>query len=82
MTLFVDTSVWSLAFRRDQPSAAPEVDAVRNALEGGETIVIKAGRTFEVIARNKLDGHFVASPAAGSGKVFLRADDRLYAVGK
>ena len=39
MTLFVDTSVWSLAFRRDQPSAAPEVDAVRNALEGGETIV-------------------------------------------
>jgi len=50
--------------------------------EGGETIVIKAGRTFEVIARNKLDGHFVASPAAGGGKVFLRADDRLYAVGK
>ena len=39
MTIFVETSVWSLAFRRDQPSAAPEVDAVRNALEGGETIV-------------------------------------------
>ncbi len=50
--------------------------------EGGETIVIKAGRTFEVIARNKLDGHFVASPAAGGGKVFLRADDRLFAVGR
>lgn len=50
--------------------------------EGGETIVIKAGRTFEVIARNKLEGHFVASPAAGAGKVLLRADDRLYAVGK
>jgi outer membrane protein assembly factor BamB len=50
--------------------------------EGGETIVIKAGRTFEVIARNRLDGHFVASPAAGGGNVFLRADDRLYAVGK
>ena len=50
--------------------------------EGGETIVIKAGRRFEVIARNKLDGHFVASPAAGGGRVFLRADDRLYAVGQ
>jgi len=50
--------------------------------EGGETIVIKAGRTFEVVARNQLDGHFVASPAAGGGRVFLRADDRLYAVGK
>jgi outer membrane protein assembly factor BamB len=50
--------------------------------EGGETIVIKAGRTFEILSRNKLDGHFVASPAAGGGKVFLRADDRLFAVGK
>ena len=39
MTLFVDTSVWSLAFRRDQASAAPEVRALRHALEGGETIV-------------------------------------------
>ena len=50
--------------------------------EGGETIVIKAGRRFEVISRNKLDGHFVASPAAGQGRIFLRADDRLFAVGK
>ena len=40
MTLFVDTSVWSLAFRRDQASSAPEVRKLRDALEGGETIVI------------------------------------------
>lgn len=39
MTLFVDTSVWSLAFRRDQPSSVPEVRALRHALEGGETLV-------------------------------------------
>ena len=39
MTLFVDTSVWSLAFRRDQASAAAEVRALRHALEGGETVV-------------------------------------------
>ena len=39
MTLFVDTSVWSLAFRRDAASPAPEVRALRDALEGGETIV-------------------------------------------
>jgi outer membrane protein assembly factor BamB len=50
--------------------------------EGGETIVVKAGRTFEIVSRNKLNGHFVASPAAGGGRVFLRADDRLIAVGK
>ena len=40
MTLFVDTSVWSLAFRRDQVSTAPEVRVLRDALEGGETIVV------------------------------------------
>jgi outer membrane protein assembly factor BamB len=50
--------------------------------EGGETIVIRAGRTFELVSRNRLDGHFVASPAASGGRVFLRADDRLFAVGK
>jgi predicted nucleic acid-binding protein len=40
VTLFVDTSVWSLAFRRDQASAAPSVSVLRDALEGGETIVV------------------------------------------
>jgi len=40
VTLFVDTSVWSLAFRRDAVSSVPEVVALRHALEGGETIVI------------------------------------------
>jgi predicted nucleic acid-binding protein len=39
VNLFVDTSVWSLAFRRDQASAASEVRMLRHALEGGETIV-------------------------------------------
>ena len=34
MTLFVDTSVWSLALRRDQPSPSPQVRALLDALEG------------------------------------------------
>ena len=39
MSLFVDTSVWSLAFRRDVPSPAPEVDALIGALESGQLIL-------------------------------------------
>ena len=39
MTLFVDTSVWSLAFRRDAPVDCAEVRALRKALEGDDTIV-------------------------------------------
>jgi predicted nucleic acid-binding protein len=39
MTLFVDTSVWSLALRRDAPESTPEVAALTAALGHGETIV-------------------------------------------
>ena len=39
MTLFVDTSVWSLAFRRDAPPYVPEVSALTRALgDGGEVV--------------------------------------------
>lgn len=39
MNLFVDTSVWSLALRRDGSSTSPQVLALRNALEGGDMVV-------------------------------------------
>jgi hypothetical protein len=39
MTLLVDTSVWSLAFRRDGRGNEPEVKALHAALTGGESIV-------------------------------------------
>ncbi|MFM9864179.1 MAG: PIN domain-containing protein [Micropepsaceae bacterium] len=39
MTLFVDTSVWSLAFRRDTPGQGPEVREFVRALKAGETVV-------------------------------------------
>ena len=38
MTLFVDTSVWSLAFRRDTVPEVPEVKRLREALVGGESV--------------------------------------------
>ena len=39
MTFLVDTSVWSLAFRRDAPSGSAEVLELRRALDGGDTVV-------------------------------------------
>ena len=39
MTLLVDTSVWSLALRRDGAVATPEVAALREAIEGSEVVV-------------------------------------------
>lgn len=39
MTLMVDTSVWSLAFRRDASEPSAEVGALKGALEGGDSVV-------------------------------------------
>ena len=38
MSLFVDTSVWSLAFRRDVQVAAPEARELVRAIEAGEPL--------------------------------------------
>jgi hypothetical protein len=39
VSLFVDTSVWSLALRRDSPSTSGEVRALVRAIETGETLL-------------------------------------------
>lgn len=38
MNLFVDTNVWSLAFRREQAQHEPAVGRLRQALDGGEMV--------------------------------------------
>lgn len=48
--------------------------------ETGEMLVIQAGNTPEVLARNKLNGHTLASPAISDGTIFIRFDNRLTAV--
>lgn len=58
MTLLVDTSVWSLALRRDTVSSAAQVQALRRALEGDEIVV-----TTGIILQELLQGF--AGPRAG-----------------
>jgi len=38
VSLLVDTSVWSLAFRRDTEVVVPEVKALQHALEGADQV--------------------------------------------
>ena len=38
MSLLVDTSVWSLAFRRDAEALTPEVNTLRHALDGADQV--------------------------------------------
>jgi hypothetical protein len=69
VTLFVDTSVWSLAFRRDTPPASPEVRALRAALEADDTIVTTGLVLQELLqgftgprARREIIDRFTALP--------------------
>jgi outer membrane protein assembly factor BamB len=50
--------------------------------EDGETTVVAAGRTPKVLARNRLNARLLASPAIAGGRLFVRTDDALIAIGK
>jgi len=50
------------------------------ASENGETRVLRAGRTTQVVATNKLDMRVIASPAISDGRIFIRGDRHLVAI--
>jgi predicted nucleic acid-binding protein len=69
VTLLVDTSVWSLAFRRDADPAVPQVETLRAALGSGQTIVTTGLVLQELLqgfagakAHNELIARFAALP--------------------
>jgi len=69
LSLFVDTSVWSLALRRNSPSALTEVRALTRTIEAGETIVTTGLVLQEILqgfsgpkARAEILGRFSAVP--------------------
>ena len=49
--------------------------------ETGEVFVLRAGRTPEILARNDLGERLIASPAISNGRLFLRSDRTLFAIG-
>jgi outer membrane protein assembly factor BamB len=49
--------------------------------ETGETVVLAAGRTPEVLARNALSARFLASPVVSGGRLYLRSDGEVLSIG-
>ena len=49
--------------------------------ENGDTVVVKAGRTPQIVGRNSLGERVIASPAISNGRIFVRTDDHLVAIG-
>lgn len=69
MTLFVDTSVWSLALRRNQETEGPEVNRLRDALGGGEAVYTTGVVLQELLQgiqrpshRSRIVEHFTSLP--------------------
>jgi outer membrane protein assembly factor BamB len=52
------------------------------ASEEGVVVVLDGGEELKVLARNKLDGQIMATPAIVDGKIYVRTEDRLYAFGR
>jgi outer membrane protein assembly factor BamB len=52
------------------------------ASETGETFVLRAGKTPEVLSLNDLGERLIASPAISHGRLFLRSDRTLFSVGR
>ena len=49
--------------------------------ETGETVVLQAGRELHILQRNDLGERVVSSPAVSAGRIFIRTDESLIAVG-
>ena len=50
--------------------------------ESGEITVFEAGKEWKQISKNKLPGVFQATPAIANGRIYLRSDKKLYAIGE
>ena len=50
--------------------------------DDGETFVLRAGPTFELMHVNKLGEGVLASPALVDGRWYIRGDRTLYAIGR
>ena len=50
--------------------------------QDGTAVVLKHGPAFEVLATNKLDDRFDASPALVDGEMYLRGYKNLYSIGQ
>ena len=83
MTLLVDTSVWSLALRRDAPPDVPEVKALHGAL-GGNDLVVSTGLILQELLQGFVPERVqtqIAERFAAIGLVQPTREDHVAAAG-
>jgi outer membrane protein assembly factor BamB len=68
-----------LGYYYSSPVAADNKVYIASA--DGVVVVLDAGEELKVLARNKLDGAIMATPAVVDGKIYVRTESHLYAFG-
>ena len=51
-------------------------------VDDGTTYIIRPGKELDIVAENALGERVFASPAISQGKIYLKGDQHLYAIGK
>jgi outer membrane protein assembly factor BamB len=49
--------------------------------EEGDTFMLKAGPTHEIVRTNSVDEAVYSSPAIANGRIYIRGDKHLFAIG-
>jgi outer membrane protein assembly factor BamB len=70
----------ALGYYYSSPVAADNKVYIASA--DGVVVVLDAGEELKILARNKLDGGILATPALVDGKIYLRTESHLYAFGE
>jgi outer membrane protein assembly factor BamB len=50
--------------------------------EAGDTFMLKGGPTHEIVGKNSVDEAVYSSPAIANGRIYIRTDKHLFAIGK
>ena len=57
-------------------------DRILTLNENGDAVWFKAGKEYEVLATNELDEPVYATPAVAGGRIYIRGNQHLFAIGE
>ncbi len=63
------------------PSVVAAAGHVFLSNDNGTTVVIKPGRTYSEVSRNRIEG-FISTPVVAGDRVYIRTHGHLYCIGR
>ena len=71
------------AFRRADSASPVAADGrIYLSSEDGDIFIVRAGRTFEILGRQRMGEPLMATPAIAGNVMYVRGEKRFFAIGK